>query len=194
MKKSGLDGNNKEVENFYSESKEIIRNMSNTIDDFTNFFKPNKEKKFFSLKNSINEAILISERIIKDEHIFIKVNFEDTMILGITNELTQIVINLIQNSKDAFIYNGIIQKEIKITTKKVNNFVIITVMDNAGGIDNENIEKIFEPYFTTKHSTSGTGLGLFMSKMICEQGFNGTMEVKNNDYGVTFTVKIPLEN
>jgi PAS domain S-box-containing protein len=193
MKKSSSNNQIEEVQEFYTQSKEIIKNMSNTIDDFTNFFNPTKEKNLFSLSNSIKEAIQISERIIKEEHIFIKTDFEDIKMLGISNELTQIIINLIQNSKDAFLSNKIGQKEIKIVTKKSINFAIVEVTDNAGGIKDENLEKVFEPYFTTKHKSSGTGLGLFMSKMICEQAFNGSIEFQNNDAGVIFTIKIPLE-
>ena len=81
---------------------------------------------------------------------------------------------------------------ININTKKKDNFAIIEVIDNAGGIDKDNLEKIFEPYFTTKHSCSGTGLGLFMSRMICEQGFNGVIDVQNDYNGATFIIKIPL--
>jgi len=194
MKKNALIDNQEEVITSYNQSKEIVKNMSNTIEDFTNFFNPNKKKKLFNLKDSIQEAIFISERTIKDEHIFLKTNLSDIEVVGITNELTQIIINLIQNAKDAFSVNKIQQKEIKITTSKDATNAIIEVKDNAGGISEENLEKIFEPYFTTKHSTSGTGLGLFMSKMICEQGFNGSLEVLNINSGVTFTIKIPLKN
>jgi len=194
MKKDALNDNKEEMITSYNQSKEIVKNMSNTIEDFTNFFNPNKKKKLFNLKDSIQEAILISERTIKDEHIFLKTNLSDIKVVGITNELTQIIINLIQNAKDAFSANNIQQKEIKITTSKDDNNAIIEVKDNAGGISEENLEKIFEPYFTTKHSTSGTGLGLFMSKMICEQGFNGSLQVLNINSGVIFTIKIPLKN
>ena len=104
-----------------------------------------------------------------------------------------IFINLIQNSKDAFISNKINQKEMKIVTKKDGSYAILEIIDNAGGIKNQDIEKIFEPYFTTKHKSSGTGLGLFMSKMICEQAFNGFISFENNQTGVIFTLKIPLD-
>jgi len=194
MKKSSLLYRNDEMQKSYLESKNIIKNMSNTIDDFTNFFNPNKEKSLFSPSQSIQEAIQISEKIIKKESIFIKTDFEELMILGISNELTQIMINLIHNSKDAFISNNISQREIQITMKKRDHFVFISLHDNAGGIKEKHIEKVFEPYFTTKHTSSGTGLGLFMSKMICEQAFNGSIEFENNNNnGVIFTIQIPLE-
>jgi len=193
MKKTSLSNQNENFINFYTQSKEIIKNMSNTIDDFTNFFNPKKEKDIFDLSSSIIEALQISQRIIQKENISIKTDFENIKILGIRNEFTQIIINLIQNSKDAFTCNNILQREINIITKVKNNYACIEVNDNAGGIKEENIEKIFEPYFTTKHTSSGTGLGLFMSKMICEQAFNGSIKFKNNDRGVNFMITIPLE-
>jgi len=194
IKKAALSKETKEIELSYNESKKIIKNMSNTIEDFSNFFKPSKEKKLFSLEQSINEAILISKRTIKEEHIFLKTNILDINILGIPNELTQVIINLIQNAKDAFVSNKVLQKELQITTIKDEINFKIEVKDNAGGIKPELLDNIFEPYFTTKHSTSGTGLGLFMSKMICEKSFDGLLEVINNDYGATFTIVIPLKN
>ena len=102
MKKSSSVNKNDEMQNSYLESKNIIKNMSSTIDDFTNFFNPNKEKSLFSPTESIQEAIQISEKMIKTEQIFIQTDFDELMILGISNELTQIIINLIHNSKDAF--------------------------------------------------------------------------------------------
>jgi len=198
IKKAAINGKTDKVVEFYNESKNIMSNMSRTIDDFTNFFKPNKEKKYFYLNESINESLQILEKIIRKEKIFIKTDFEKIKVLGIPNELSQVIINLIQNSKDAFIQNGIIQKEIKITIKKKCKesycFAIVEIKDNAGGIKKENFDKIFEPYFTTKHSSVGTGLGLFMSKMIIEKSLNGTIEAKSSENGITFVITIPLES
>ena len=193
MKNASLKDEKDEVIHFYNESKNVIQNMSTTIDDFTNFFKPNKEKKYFNLEESIQEVKGILEQSIIKEQISIELDFHEITLLGIPNELSQVIINLIQNAKDAFKDNNITKKKITITTKKVEQFAIIEIQDNAGGIPEEIIEKVFEPYFTTKHSSSGTGLGLFMSKMICEQGFNGTINLINNNNGILITIKIPLE-
>lgn len=193
IKKSAQNDEVDNISKFYDESKYIIKNMSQTIDDFTNFFSPDKEKHYFNISESIQEAIGLLESIINDEMITIKTNFEDIEVLGITNELTQVIINLINNSKDAFIHNSILLREIAITTRVENDFALIEVQDNAGGIAKENIEKIFEPYFTTKHKSRGTGLGLFMSKMICEQGLGGTLDVKSRKNTTIFSIKIPLD-
>ena len=193
LKKSALNGNDEEVITYYDESKHIIKNMSQTIDDFTNFFRPDKVKHHFKVSESINEALSILDKVIKSEMINIKTDLKDSQVLGVANELTQVIINLIKNSKEAYVQNSILIREIAINSKEENGFVIIELVDNAGGISKENLEKIFEPYFTTKHKSSGTGLGLFMSKMICEQGLNGYLDVKSKKNSTTFSIKIPLE-
>ena len=192
MKKAARNDDEKELSKFYDESKNIIKNMSQTIDDFTNFFRPQKEKYPFKLSNSINESLTLLDNIIKAEMISVKTDLEEMEVLGVSNELTQVIINLIKNSTDAFVSNGILIREINIKTKKEKDFALIEVQDNAGGISKENIEKIFEPYFTTKHQSRGTGLGLFMSKMICEQGLDGYLDVKSKKGLTTFSIKIPL--
>ncbi|WP_434658109.1 PAS domain-containing sensor histidine kinase [Sulfurimonas sp. NW9] len=194
LKKAALNNEEEEVQSLYDESKAIIQNMSTTIDDFTNFFKPTKQKNYFKIADSINESLNILEKIIIKEMISVHTEFEDVEILGISNELTQVIINLIQNSKDAFLQSSVLIKEIHIRVKKEKDFALIEFSDNAGGIKEKEIYKIFEPYFTTKHSSSGTGLGLFMSRMICEQGLNGSIDVKSKNGSTTFSIKIPLQN
>jgi len=193
LKKAAHEQNMIEVDKLYNESKGIIQNMSTTIDDFTNFFKPTKQKHYFKIADSIHEAVNILEKIITKEIINIHTSCEDIEVLGISNELTQVIINLIQNSKDAFLQSGVLLKEINIRVTKERNFALIEFEDNAGGVQEKEIYKIFEPYFTTKHSSLGTGLGLFMSKMICEQGLNGSIDVKSKKGFTTFSIKIPLQ-
>jgi len=194
LKEASQNSNIDEMQKLYTESKLIIKNMSTTIDDFTNFFKPNKEKHYFKIADSINESINILEKILHKELIVINTRFEDIEVLGISNELTQVIINLIQNSKDAFYQSAILFKEINIEVKKDFDFALIEFSDNAGGIKEKDIYKIFEPYFTTKHSSSGTGLGLFMSKMICERSLNASIDVKSKKGFTTFSIKIPLQH
>lgn len=194
IKKATQNDRAEDISKFYDESKSIIKNMSQTIDDFSNFFSPNRVLHSFNVSQSIQESIALLERVTNDEMITIKTDIEDIEVLGITNELTQVLINLINNSKDAFKHNSILLREINIKTKKEGSFALIEVQDNAGGISKESIEKIFEPYFTTKHKSCGTGLGLFMSKMICEQGLHGSLDVKSKKKMTTFTIKIPLDS
>ncbi len=193
IKKAAMNGDDKEVQKFYDDSKNIIKNMSNTIDDFTNFFMPDKEKQYFNVTTSIDESLNILEQIIKKEMVVIKTEFEDVKVLGIMNEFNQVIINLIKNSIDSFINKSILIREINIRVRKDLDIAIIEFQDNAGGIKEKNIYKIFEPYFTTKYKSQGTGLGLFMSKMICEKGLNGSLDVKSRKNMTTFTIKIPIE-
>lgn len=192
IKKAIKDKNLDDVSKFYDESKSTIQNMSETIDNFTNFFQPQKEKHSFLLSDSIDESIRLLGKIIRNDMISIKTKYEKLSVLGVSNEFTQVIVNLINNSVDAFRTNSILIKEISIDIKQDDEFAIVEVGDNAGGITKDTIDKIFEPYFTTKHASKGTGLGLFMSKMICEQGFNGTIEVINQKDGVKFIIKIPI--
>lgn len=185
--------NNEKVLEYYEEGKFIIKNMSKTIDDFTNFFAPNKPSEPFYLNDSINESLEILKKLIVRENITIRTSFEKLKVLGISNELSQVIINLIQNANDAFNQHKITNKKIIIKTYKTSDdFAVIEVKDNALGIPSEYLEKIFEPYFTTKHSSSGTGLGLFMSRLIIEKSLNGTIDVANYSEGSIFTIKIPI--
>ena len=193
IKKAMQNENSADASKFYDESKHIIKNMSQTIDDFTNFFSPDKERHYFNISDSIEEAVALLENIMNEQMISLKKEFQDIEVLGISNELTQVIINLINNSKDAFVHNSILLREISIRVKKESGFALIEFVDNAGGIPKENIEKIFEPYFTTKHKSRGTGLGLFMSRMICEQGLGATLDVVSKKKTTTFSIKIPLD-
>jgi len=193
LKKEALNKNDEKILDYYEKSKQLIQNMSNTIEDFLNFFKPNRNIQTFYIKNSIIDGFNLTSQIIKKENIKIIFELDDFSIKGNPNELTQVIVNLIQNSKDAFIQNNIKNRFIKVSMILKENFYKIIYEDNAGGIEQKIAEKIFEPYFTTKHSSSGVGLGLFMSKMIIEQNFNGIIYFKNTKNGAKFIIKLPKE-
>jgi PAS domain S-box-containing protein len=192
MKKAALKRDDTEVEKLYGDSKSVIQNMSNTIDDFTNFFKPNKAQEYFKIEDSINESLSILEQLLEKEMVSVKVDIEVIEVFGIANELSQVLINLLKNSVDAFVNSGVLIREINISVKRDGEFASIEFGDNAGGIKEKNLYKIFEPYYTTKHKSQGTGLGLFMSKMICEKGLSGSINVESNKSITIFTIKIPL--
>jgi PAS domain S-box-containing protein len=197
MRKSSRLNRPKEMEAYYKESKKITKNMSNTIEDFSNFFNPNKPKKTFYISNAINDAIHILEKEIQKRDVKIKTEFQKVKVRGVSNELTQVIINLLQNSKDAFKTKNIINPEINIKVSKIfikNHYCAkITFVDNAGGIEKKNLEKIFEPYFSTKHPNMGIGIGLFMSRMIIQKSLSGIMDVENYKDGTKFTIIIPLK-
>ncbi|MDR3177856.1 MAG: PAS domain S-box protein [Campylobacteraceae bacterium] len=193
MKKYSLDGNAKEVQRQYDHAKEVIARMSKTIEDFRNFFNPVKNKDNFFIRDVIDEVLSILEGSLNKAAINIKITIDKNITAyGYKNELSQAILNIINNAKDALLDKSDGERELEISSKYENGFVLISIADNAGGIDNEAIDKIFEPYFTTKHASSGTGLGLYIVKMIIENSMNGTVRVKNHGMGANFIIKIPI--
>jgi len=185
-------GDLEKMDEYFGQSKEIIKSMSNTIDDFTNFFTPDREVKTFNISLSINEAVKLLEERLNKSMIDISLELDDAKVVGVVNEVTQVIVNLLNNSADAFEQNGVLLRQIDIKCSTDEENVFLDISDNAGGISKKNIERIFEPYFTTKHQRSGTGLGLFMSKMICEQGMGGTIDVKSKKVATYFSIILPL--
>ena len=174
-------------DNIFNESCEAINNnaqyLSKTIDDFRNFIKGDRDKKIFILKDEIDSFIHLIEGTIKSNNIDIQLDLEDDIEMdGYPNELTQCMINIFNNAKDALVEKNIDEKIISITTKKTNDKIEITIKDNAGGIPQDILPHIFEPYFTTKHKSQGTGLGLNMTYNIITDGMDGTIEAINQTY------------
>ena len=154
--------------------------LSKTIDDFKNYIKGERELKLFNLSDEINSFLKLIDASKKSHQIEVFRDFDDTIKLnGYPNELTQCFINIFNNSKDALDNIDEENRYVFITTKIVQDKVHIIFRDNAGGIPNDIIGKVFEPYFTTKHQSQGTGLGLSMTHKLITQGMNGTIEVRN---------------
>ncbi len=192
LKRASQKRDDEQVEAIYSEAKFMIQNMSQTIEDFINFFRPDKPKEPFTVSKSIEESLQILQKTLEKEHIHIEKSIDTTLrSIGVSNELSQVIINLLQNAKDAFESKSG-KKVVRIEVVREDDFAKIVIADNAGGIEESILERIFEPYFTTKHTAKGTGLGLFMSKMIIERGLSGSIEVKNLEDGACFVIKIPL--
>jgi len=176
---------NKEfIEKFIQKNTNIINFMSDTIDDFRNFFRIDKEKVDFSVLDSLKKVLNIQGSTLKDYNIAVEIIGEDFVINGLKNEFSQVIMNLINNAKDALVENK--AKNAKITIALSDDK--ITISNNGAGIDEKIINRIFEPYFTTKEQGEGTGMGLYMSKMIIENNMNGKISVKNIDDGVSFTI------
>jgi PAS domain S-box-containing protein len=197
LKNSSQKADYNKFETNYKEAQKIISNMSNTIEDFSNFFNPNKQKALFAIQDSINDALNILSKELKNEEITISKNFIDIQVEGISNELSQVIINLIQNAKDAFIINNIENRKIQITISKIEiqskPFTQIDIEDNAGGINENYIDRVFEPYFSTKYASTGIGIGLFMSHMIIKNSLNGIIRVENMNGGAKFIITIPTQ-
>ena len=134
--------------------------LSDTIDDFRYFFKPQKDKTKFSLAKNIEKSLSFLEATLKENSIKVEFDYEDIDIIAYETELIQVFINIINNSKDAFIEKKIEDRVIFISIKKFPNRILIEIKDNAGGVEEDILDKVFEPYFTPKHQYNGTGIGL----------------------------------
>ncbi len=168
--------------------------LSETIDDFQSFFKPNKKQERKSICELVERGTSFAKPRLKLADInLINTCSEDVYILTYPNEFAQVIINIINNAIDALLENAIEQPIINVNIVHNNHTIEISISDNAGGIALEIINNIFEPYFSTK-GKNGTGLGLYMSKMIVEKEFGGLLQVKNNSVGAEFTIKIPYAN
>jgi signal transduction histidine kinase len=177
------------------QAKELADHMSQTIDDFRNFFKPNKNKEKFDPIKSITKVLAILEATLKNKDIKIQLNYAENIphIYGFENEFSQAIINILNNAKDELIKKDS-NKLITIDLKTIENDIIISILDNAGGIPEEILPKIFEPYFTTKHQASGTGIGLYMTKQIIESHMDGKIIAYNNPNGATFEIILKIED
>lgn len=170
--------------------QELIQKMSGTIDDFRNFFKPNKEKEYFLVADEIEEAIKLASHSFKNNNIHLTLEGidEQHIAYGYPNEFAQVVLNALSNAKEAILglkIAGLIQ--IKLET--IETATTVTIRNNGGRIPNEILGKVFEPYFTTKEK--GTGIGLYMSKMIMEH-MGGIIAIGNVDNGVEVLLTLPL--
>jgi len=180
----------------------LSQNMSNTLDDFQNFFSPNKDKTNFKIKDCVEHSVELSKYLIEKENIKLNlVIIDDLEIYGFYNELSHVILNIISNSKDA-LKEKEENKLIKIVIKKFRNKARINIYDNGGGIDENVIPQVFEPYYTTKYKSAGTGVGLYMSKQIIEKHMHGIIKCKNVfnkmdninlEYGALFIIDIPFE-
>ncbi|MCT7547474.1 HAMP domain-containing histidine kinase [Aliarcobacter butzleri] len=174
----------------------LTENMSKTIDDFRNFFRPNKAKENFKINEGITKAVELIESTFEHNNIKLEKDFVSSEIefFGFANEFSQVILNLLTNAKDAILENKIENPLIIIQTKIDDEYIYISIKDNGLGIKDEIINKIFEPYFTTKDEGKGTGIGLYMSKIIIENNMNGKIEVKNEQNGANVIIKLPIKN
>jgi len=174
--------------------EEQSTHLSQTISAYRDFFRPDKPKEQFDISMVINNALSLIDHTLKNRGITIDKSFKhDFKLLTYRNEILQVVIALLKNSLDAFLDNGSSGGQILITIDSDNEYGIISLADNAGGIAPEIINKLFIPYFTTKVKSNGTGLGLYMSRMIIQDHCNGLLEVESEGMRTVFTIKLPRE-
>ena len=186
-------------EEFFKERLESIgelsQHLSSTIDDFRNFFKEDKVEQTLDIRSIIDDSLNIIGEAIKNRDINLTVEYIDNpMITSRINEIKQVIMNIIKNAEDILLENNIQEAKIWIKTSLQDSNACITIEDNAGGVPQDIIEQIFDPYFSTKKSKDGTGLGLYMSKIIIEDHCNGNLKVQNSNYGATFTISLPINS
>ena len=175
----------------YEEMNQLVEFMSNTIDDFSSFFEPNTQKSAFYIEDLFKEI----KNLFINKLYLGEINFEyDEKLLINThkNVLKHILLVFLNNSTDSFNEKNINSGKIKISVKKTSDFIDITYIDNAGGIKNELLEKIFEPYFTTKSKSQGTGIGLYMVKMFIEKILKGNLKLENYEDGIKINIDFKL--
>jgi PAS domain S-box-containing protein len=170
----------------------LISHMSRTIEDFSGYFKPDKEKVLFNVEQAIAKTLSLIEPSLKKLNINVElVEKEAAEIEGYPNEYSQVLLNILLNCRDAFEERNIDrQRVITITVFKVSSGSVVTVADNAGGIPEDVMHKIFDPYFTTKSPDKGTGIGLYMAKAIIEKNMGGRLTVRNTEDGAEFRIEV----
>ena len=169
-----------------------VQHLSTTIDDFRDFFKPNKELSLVTYCELLESVLSILEVSLESKHIsLVKECNCGEKFKTHSNEIKQVILNLIKNAEDILVEKGIEKPYVKLRTYTLDNNHILEVSDNGGGIPEDIKNKIFDPYFSTKLDTNGTGLGLYMSKIIVEEHCNGELNVTNNEDGALFQVVIP---
>ncbi|WP_419768627.1 sensor histidine kinase [Arcobacter sp.] len=179
----------KHILNSIDRSNDMIEFMSNTIDDFRNFYKPDKKKEYFNISDACKKAINLVDATLHNLSIDLIFDIKkDKKIFGYPTEYSQVILNLISNAKDILVEKQIKDPKINLTITSRGMQSIVTIKDNAGGIGEENLDLIFDPYYSTKDSSKGTGLGLYISKLIIEKNMGGELSVQNDEEGAVFKV------
>lgn len=188
-----LDKN--KMENYQEQAESLMRYMTQTIDDFRNFFQPDRERTTFNLCENLYKTVELLLPSLRGCHIETEIGCDPRLeLFGHENEFSQALINLVSNAKDAMKEHRIAEPRIRILAEALEESIAIRVCDNGGGIEPALIDKIFDPYFTTKFQSQGTGIGLYMVKTIVEKSMGGSIDVENDSDGACFTMTIPKKN
>ncbi len=193
-----------ELDETFAKIKEYTVHLSQTIDDFRDFYKNNKAKELFKIEDVVKKSITLVEATYVENNIELVFNQkreEELLVNGSSSQLSQVFLNILNNAKDALKEKSIEKKIVYIEIFKEDADIVVNITDNAGGIPQDVAAKIYEPYFTTKYKSQGTGIGLFMSKRIIEQLFGGSLNNKNREFsvdsktyfGASFSIRLPIE-
>jgi len=181
-----------DMEQCNKKGMELINSMSKTIDAFRNFFLPNKEKELFRVETAIDSSVELVFTPFAQLNIRVEKHYEGKHdIFGYKNDFEQTILNLLLNARDAIVGNDVKEGVITITVRSDGERLYIDVADNGGGIADNLIDKIFDPYISTKHQSQGVGIGLYMAKQIIEKHHNGDIRAANNEQnGATITIRL----
>ena len=187
-----LQGRNEQSDFFTKKLDEIefyVQNLTTTIDDFRDFYKTDKILVNTTIENSLRNSIKIMQKDLEANNVEIELDFSSENKINIyKNEIMHVILNILKNAQDKFLEKNIQNAKIQIKTQDLENAVKIDIYDNGGGIPEENIDMIFEPYFSTKKEKNGTGIGLYMSKIIVEKNHNGRIYATNINDGICFSI------
>ncbi len=182
------------IETSIDKMDSYVKYLTTTIDDFRNFFKPDQNKEHVTLEEMIQNTMNIIGKSLEINAITVHItNTSHTALFTYGKKVTQVLMNIVKNAHDAIIEHKIENGTIWLNAFEDDHTFVIEIEDNAGGIKPEIMVKIFDPYFSTKHEKNGTGLGLYMSKMIIEQHCHGSLHVENTDMGVKFSIRFQGE-
>ncbi|MCK9454983.1 MAG: ATP-binding protein [Sulfurimonas sp.] len=193
--------NKEEITDKLQKMEKRVIYLSETIEDFMNYYTPDREKAWFSLNEAIEKALELVNLKANERGIALNLLLKDSYkAYGLMNEFVQVVVSILSNINDLISINKITNPEVTISLHGDDEYITLIIEDNCGGIDEENLSKLFDPYFTTKHKSIGTGLGLHIAKMIIEENMHGILGAKNvyssehKKLGAQFSIKIKNEN
>jgi len=192
-----------ELDETFVKIKDYTQYLSKTIDDFRDFLNQDQTTERFNIVEVVDKSISLTEASYKGNKINLVVQYhnKDMFVNGSSSQLSQVFLNILNNAKDILVEKNIAHPVVLLEVLQDGHYAVVNISDNAGGIPDDIAAKIYDPYFTTKHKSQGTGIGLFMSKRIVEQRFDGILKNKNRDFkveeekyfGASFSIKIKLE-
>ncbi|RLA69000.1 MAG: hypothetical protein DRG24_09215 [Epsilonproteobacteria bacterium] len=184
----------KSMAGYQDQSEKLMHYMTETIDDFRNFFEPDREKTHFDICHAIHKTEELVASTLKQHVIDVKFSCSEKLLAyGHENEFSQVILNIFNNAKDILVERKVQHPHIFIRINRNMNDLVIEICDNGKGVDGTIVDKIFDPYFTTKFKSQGTGIGLYMSKMIIENSMEGSLRVRNEDEGACFIITLPVK-
>ena len=180
-----------EMKDEIHKAMDIIMHMSRTIDDFRNFFREDKEKRGFFIIKAVERTLNFVSAALESRNIQVTIEADDDVTaIGHQNEYSQVLLNIISNASEASVERHVAEPRISIRITRESGRSVVYIRDNCGGIPDDIMPRIFDPYFTTRSPDKGSGIGLYMSKVIIEQNMDGKLTADNVDGGAEFRVEV----